>query len=216
MQPHFLSVSGSLSQPRLLCPLQNLKVDITKLVEPHEDETDSNKMEWALEFDLIGVDPAIANTLRRIMIAEARLWLDRIVADANSTSSLLPQQVPTVAFESVFIAKNSSLLPDEMLAHRLGLIPLKVDPRLMLSVPAPTDPSKRKCRPGRIARGRNEFYNLGSCLLVAAVDLTELNIQSVLPFRLHVKCTAEKRPDTREITINHNIGVLERKWRMVW
>lgn len=31
------------------------------------------KMEWILEFDMIGVDAAIANTIRRILIAEVRL-----------------------------------------------------------------------------------------------------------------------------------------------
>lgn len=50
----------------------------------------------------------MANTLRRIMIAE----------------------VPTMAIEHVFIVNNTSIIQDEVLAHRLGLIPLAVDPRL--------------------------------------------------------------------------------------
>eukprot|EP00730_Choanoeca_flexa_P018272 TRINITY_DN8878_c0_g1_i1.p1 TRINITY_DN8878_c0_g1~~TRINITY_DN8878_c0_g1_i1.p1 ORF type:complete len:352 (+),score=91.64 TRINITY_DN8878_c0_g1_i1:508-1563(+) len=62
----------------------------------------------ALEFDLVGVDAAIANTIRRILIAE----------------------VPTMAIESVYIMANSSIMADEIFAHRLGLVPLKVDPRL--------------------------------------------------------------------------------------
>ena len=37
-------------------------------------------------------------------------------------------QVPTVAIEKAFILSNSSIIPDEMLAHRLGLVPLLVDP----------------------------------------------------------------------------------------
>lgn len=60
-----------------------------------------------LEFDLIGVDAAIANTIRRILIAE----------------------VPSMAIESVWIFENNSIFPDEMLAHRLGLVPIRVDPR---------------------------------------------------------------------------------------
>lgn len=60
-------------------------------------------------FDMTGVDPAIANTLRRIMIAE----------------------VPTVAIEKVYISDNTSVIQDEVLAHRLGLIPLKIDPNLV-------------------------------------------------------------------------------------
>lgn len=39
-------------------------------------------------------------------------------------------QLPTMAIEKVFIANNTSLIQDEVLAHRLGLVPLKVDPRL--------------------------------------------------------------------------------------
>lgn len=39
-------------------------------------------------------------------------------------------QVPTMAIEKVFIANNSSVVQDEVLAHRLGLIPIQVDPRL--------------------------------------------------------------------------------------
>ncbi|KAG0641345.1 DNA-directed RNA polymerase [Tuber brumale] len=57
------------------------------------------------QFDLIHTDAAIANTLRRIMIAE----------------------VPTLAIESVYVSNNTSIIQDEVLAHRLGLIPLRGD-----------------------------------------------------------------------------------------
>ena len=60
------------------------------------------------EFDLIGVDTPFANAFRRIMIAE----------------------IPTMAIEEVFIYNNTSIMQDEVLAHRLGLLPIKVDPRL--------------------------------------------------------------------------------------
>ena len=35
-----------------------------------------------------------------------------------------------MAIEKVFVADNTSVIQDEVLAHRLGLIPIKVDPRL--------------------------------------------------------------------------------------
>lgn len=56
-----------------------------------------------LEFSLIGIDAAIANAFRRILIAE----------------------IPTLAVEDVFIKNNTSIIQDEVLAHRLGLVPLK-------------------------------------------------------------------------------------------
>lgn len=51
--------------------------------------------------------------------------------------TLLPQmfilslfQVPTMAVEKVSIFNNTSIIQDEVLAHRLGLIPIKADPRI--------------------------------------------------------------------------------------
>jgi DNA-directed RNA polymerase alpha subunit len=50
----------------------------------------------------------LANSLRRIMISEA----------------------PTMAIEHVYILNNTSVIQDEVLSHRMGLVPLRVDPRL--------------------------------------------------------------------------------------
>ncbi|GFO32307.1 DNA-directed RNA polymerases i and iii subunit rpac1 [Plakobranchus ocellatus] len=61
-----------------------------------------------MEFDMVGVDAAIANAIRRILLAE----------------------IPTMAIESVAIWNNTSIIQDEVLAHRLGLIPIKADARL--------------------------------------------------------------------------------------
>ncbi len=57
------------------------------------------------EFILEGVTPAFANTLRRIILSE----------------------VPTLAIDELIIAENTSVLFDEVLAHRIGFIPLRVD-----------------------------------------------------------------------------------------
>jgi len=56
-------------------------------------------------FTLAGASPAFANAFRRAMIGE----------------------VPTLAIENVRIYDNTSAFFDEMLAHRLGLIPIKTD-----------------------------------------------------------------------------------------
>jgi DNA-directed RNA polymerase subunit D len=58
-----------------------------------------------MRFVVKGASTPFVNALRRIMLAE----------------------VPTMAVDEVVILENSSVLNDEIVAHRLGLIPLKTD-----------------------------------------------------------------------------------------
>lgn len=58
-------------------------------------------------FDIVNIDAPIANALRRILLVE----------------------VPSVAIEIVRFHNNTSVMHDEMFAHRLGLVPLCIDPR---------------------------------------------------------------------------------------
>ncbi|XP_042218266.1 DNA-directed RNA polymerases I and III subunit RPAC1-like [Homarus americanus] len=60
-----------------------------------------------LEIDFVGFHLSLINAYRRIILAE----------------------VATIAIEKVDIFNNTSIVQDEVLAHRLGLVPLKVDPR---------------------------------------------------------------------------------------
>lgn len=52
-----------------------------------------------------GADVPLMNALRRIGLAE----------------------VPAMAIDEVVMIENSSILQDEMIAHRLGLVPLKTN-----------------------------------------------------------------------------------------
>ncbi len=64
-----------------------------------------SKDQDTLRFVLSGVKPSFANALRRIMISE----------------------VPVMAIDDVMILENNSVMYDEILAHRLGLIPITTD-----------------------------------------------------------------------------------------
>ncbi len=58
-----------------------------------------------MRFVVKGVDAPFVNALRRIMLTE----------------------VPSMAIDEIVILENSSMLHDEILAHRMGFIPLKTD-----------------------------------------------------------------------------------------
>ena len=58
-----------------------------------------------VRFIVEGTNVALANALRRTMIKE----------------------VPCMTIDDLFIFDNSSVIPDEVLAHRIGLIPIKTD-----------------------------------------------------------------------------------------
>ena len=63
-----------------------------------------------VQFIVEGTDPAFANSIRRIMITE----------------------IPTLAVQWVDFHDNNSAVFDEVLSHRLGLMPLKFNPKKMV------------------------------------------------------------------------------------
>lgn len=102
-----------------------------------------------MEFDMIGCDASLANAFRRILIAD----------------------VPTMAAEKCLVYNNTSIIQDEVLAHRLGLIPIHADPRQFRFPAARTS-------------NRMEGEETGS-----AYDHENINPLEVIVFRLTVKCS---------------------------
>lgn len=93
--------TASTDFPEHYGPAQDDTWNLSKFKKNLKVNFHSNKPYDAV-FSLVGVDASIANAFRRILIAE----------------------IPTLAIEDVFILNNTSIIQDEVLAHRLGLIPL--------------------------------------------------------------------------------------------
>lgn len=110
-------------------------------------------------FDLSGVEPPLANALRRILIAE----------------------IPTMAIEKVDLWQNTSIIPDENLAHRIGLVPIAADPRLFEFHQKKTDGAPSSEENG------NYDYQDNDCI----------------KFKLHVKCT--KKDPNAPMIVNNTI-----------
>jgi len=70
-----------------------------------------------LNCSIKNVDVSIINSLRRIMISE----------------------VPSIAFEYIIVESNDSNMPDEMLSHRLGLIPISIPDQTINNLMLPVD-----------------------------------------------------------------------------
>ncbi|OQV12996.1 DNA-directed RNA polymerases I and III subunit RPAC1 [Hypsibius exemplaris] len=60
-----------------------------------------------MEFDVVGIMASVANAIRRALLVE----------------------VPSMAPETIMLQQNKSVMQDEVLGHRIGLIPFKADPR---------------------------------------------------------------------------------------
>ena len=85
---------------------------------------EKDKKTGKVSFLLLNSSPSFANAMRRTMV----------------------DSVPTMAIEDVEFRKNSSVLYDEIMAHRLGLMPLKSD------LKSYTLPAKCKCKGEGCAR----------------------------------------------------------------
>jgi len=91
-------------------------LDLTKLEEELSFEIVSIK-DSEMEVNVSGIDAPLANALRRVMIAD----------------------IPTMAFDKVVLWQNTSIIHDEVLAHRLGLVPVFADPDEFIAKAAADD-----------------------------------------------------------------------------
>jgi DNA-directed RNA polymerase II subunit RPB3 len=109
-----------------------------------------------MKFELRDTDASVANALRRIMIAE----------------------VPTLAIDLVEIETNSSVLNDEFLAHRLGLIPLISDRAMEMRLSRDCDACDGD---GRCDFCSIEFHLNVKCTSEQTLDVTSHDLQSSDP-----------------------------------
>ncbi|CAN4121973.1 unnamed protein product [Withania somnifera] len=106
-----------------------------------------------MKFELRDTDSSIANALRRIMIAE----------------------VPTIAIDLVEIEVNSSVLNDEFISHRLGLIPLTSERAMSMRFSRDCDACDGD---GQCEYCSVEFYLRVKCLSDQTLDVTSKDLLS--------------------------------------
>ncbi|KAG0684526.1 45 kDa subunit of RNA polymerase II [Pichia californica] len=144
-----------------------------------------------VDFILSDVDMALANSLRRVMIAE----------------------IPTLAIDLVEIQVNTSVLADEFIAHRLGLIPLesedidqlkftrectcedhcdKCSVTLELRANCETDETMNVYSSHFIITSGNSGLNLGHPVIRDPLKKGILICKLKKHQQLHVKCIAKK------------------------
>ncbi|XP_015076219.1 DNA-directed RNA polymerases II, IV and V subunit 3-like [Solanum pennellii] len=106
-----------------------------------------------MKFELRDTDASIANALRRIMIAE----------------------VPTIAIDLVEIEVNSSVLNDEFISHRLGLVPLTSERAMSMRFSRDCDACDGD---GQCEYCSVEFYLRVKCLSDQTLDVTSKDLLS--------------------------------------
>ncbi|KAG6432955.1 hypothetical protein SASPL_104551 [Salvia splendens] len=103
-----------------------------------------------MKFELRETDASIANALRRVMISE----------------------VPTIAIDLVEIEVNSSVLNDEFIAHRLGLVPLICDRAMAMRFSRDCDGD------GQCEYCSVEFHLRAKCINDSTLDVTSKDLYS--------------------------------------
>ncbi|KAI5190889.1 DNA-directed RNA polymerases I and III subunit RPAC1 [Nematocida sp. AWRm77] len=82
-----------------------------KSIEVHKAKEEENELVLRVN----GIDASLANAVRRTVISDT----------------------PTMAIEWVYIRENSSVMADEILSHRLGLVPIIANPEMFMFLDRP-------------------------------------------------------------------------------
>lgn len=97
----------------------------------------------------------------------------------NALRRYMLSQVPTIAIEICRITKNSSALYDEILAHRLGLIPLKTD---LSSYSLPTEEEKSSGEYSAKSSVKMTLSAKGPCIVYASdIESKDPKVKPVYP-----------------------------------
>lgn len=142
-----------------------------------------------LEFDLTNAHASLANALRRIMISE----------------------VPTMAFHNLTIIENDTVFPDEYLAHRIGLIPIDVDPS---GFESSDEPNRLRFRLN-IQNASNEIIPLYSDSIEWIRDEGQENIALKIKPGVLICKMAPGNTISMEIEAERGIGKKHAKWSPV-
>ncbi len=104
-------------------------------------------------------------------------------AFANAIRRVVVEEVPTMAIEDVEFKQNTSILYDEILAHRFGLLPLKTD------LKSYTLPSECKCKGEGCARCQLNMTlkSKGDVVYASELKSKDPKIKPVYPDALLVK-----------------------------
>lgn len=103
---------------------------------------------------------------------------DSTITYANALRRAMVEEVPTMAIEDVEIRKNSSILYDEVVAHRLGLVPLTTN------LKSYNLPEKCKCKGKGCARCQLKLTlkARGPCIVYASnIKTKDAAIKPVYP-----------------------------------